>query len=239
MTHDELLAWCRRAPDRGATKHEEFIDYITLIERRQRVDNRWVTRALPYMSVDGRLAMANVDHDRQGKRLTFHDPVVLADTEQQVTLMVLVESEVYGRRHGIATSRKAEGSSIETQHPWEIAETSAMGRALAAMGYGLLPGSDAYSSHDQPAPAIESGRPEPQESLSEKQKEYLINTAAEALALSQADAGRYVNRLCQERYGHSLSDCSRDEGRSLALELRRPAPKADEGGSPTATRQGA
>ena len=148
MTREELVAYCRRAPDLGAVKHEEFVDYITLIERRRRVDNRWITEEAPYMSVDGRLAMANADHRRQDKKLIFHDPVVLSDTDEQLTLMVAVESEIYGRRHGIATSRRLGGSPIEQQHPWEIAETSAIGRALAAMGYGLLPGTGLASAED-------------------------------------------------------------------------------------------
>jgi hypothetical protein len=177
------------------------------------------------MTVDGRLAMANVDHQRQGKKITFHDPRVLSDADDHVTLMVVVESEVYGRRHGIATSRKADGSSIETQHPWEIAETSAIGRALASMGYGLLPGSEAYESLNQSADEAQGGRDGagPAETLSVRQRDFLINAAAEALALSAQDAARYVNRLCRERYGHSLSECSRDEGRALAEELRRPS----------------
>lgn len=234
MTRDELVAWCRRAPDRGKVKHEEFIDYITLIERRQRAGNRWETRAVPYMSVDGRLAMANVDHERQDRRLSFHDPVVLADTDQHLTIMVIVESEIYGRRHGIATSRKADGSSIETQHPWEIAETSAIGRALAAMGYGLLPGSGLNSADDVSRGVTDTAGRETgaTASLSPRQRDFLISAAADALGLSRPESAQYVNRLCRERFGHSLRECTTEEGRSLVQEFRRDRsePEADKGG---------
>jgi hypothetical protein len=100
------------------------------------------------MSVDGRVTMANEDHRRQGKQLNFEDPVVLADDGEALTLLVAATSEVYGRRHGIATSRKLVGAASERNFPWEVAETSAIGRALASMGYGVLPGSGLASAED-------------------------------------------------------------------------------------------
>lgn len=204
----------------GAVKHEEFLDYITLIERRRRVNNRWVTEQAPYMSVDGRLAMANADHRRQERKLIFHDPVVLSDTDEQLTLMVVVESEVYGRRHGIATSRRVDGSAIEMQHPWEIAETSAIGRALAAMGYGLLPGTGLASAEDmeraasRPAPAGRSR-------LSERQRAYLVDAVARARSLSLEEAVKALDVICLERYGHAADQCTPDEGREISLDLQR------------------
>lgn len=220
MTREELVAYCRRAPDVGAVKHEEFVDYITLIERRRRVDNRWITEEAPYMSVDGRLAMANADHHRQDKKLIFHDPVVLSDTDEQLTLMVAVESEIYGRRHGIATSRRLGGSPIEQQHPWEIAETSAIGRALAAMGYGLLPGTGLASAEDMERAAARPAMGS-RSRLSERQQAYLIDAVARARSLEQEDAIKALEAMCQERYGHTIAECTPDEGRELSLELKR------------------
>ena len=100
------------------------------------------------MTVDGKLAMANQDHLRQGKRLDFGFPQILVDNEDQLTLMVTITSEVYGTRHGIATSRRIGGTAAEREFPWEVAETSAIGRALSAMGYGLFPGSGLASAED-------------------------------------------------------------------------------------------
>ena len=73
---------------------------------------------------------------------------VLVDSPEQLTLQVTVTSEIYGVRHGIATSRKKTGTNAEKNWPWEVAETSSIGRALAAMGYGLLPGSGLASAED-------------------------------------------------------------------------------------------
>lgn len=149
MTSEELLRVLQAAGRVGQVEHTEFAAYITIIVNRKKNErSQWVEVQVPYMSVDGRVAMANEDHRRQGKRLDFEDPVVLVDDENQVTLLVGVTSEVYGRRHGIASSRKLTGSSAEKSNPWEVAETSAIGRALGAFGYGVLPGSGLASAED-------------------------------------------------------------------------------------------
>lgn len=149
MTREELLALCEKAPAIGQVKHGEFVDYIVVLEQTRRGPNgQWEKVEAAYMSVDGRVAMANEDHRRQGKALHFEDPVVLVDDEENLTLLVAVSSELYGRRHGIATSRKLAGTNAERAFPWEVAETSAIGRALGAMGYGVLPGSGLASAED-------------------------------------------------------------------------------------------
>lgn len=148
MTRDQILEVCRRAPSVGKVSHEEFADYVVGLQQRKRGEDGWTTVEHPYMTVDGKLAMANEDHRRQAKRLDFGPPQVLVDNEEQLTLMVTVTSEVYGVRHGIATSRRIGGAQAEREFPWEVAETSAIGRALAAMGYGLFPGSGLASAED-------------------------------------------------------------------------------------------
>jgi hypothetical protein len=148
MTREQVLEICRRAPAVGAVKHEEFADYVVPLQQRKKIDDEWVTVQVPYMAVDGKLAMANEDHRRQGKRLDFGTPQVLVDNAEQLTLLVTVTSEIYGTRHGIATSRRIGGTETEREFPWEVAETSAIGRALSAMGYGLFPGSGLASAED-------------------------------------------------------------------------------------------
>jgi hypothetical protein len=167
MTREEILALCRKARDVGAVKHEEFADYVIVLESRRKVHTEqsrsvgdaWQTVEHAYLAVDGKLAMANEDHRKQGKRLDFAEPKVLVDNAEQLTLQVTVMSEMYGTRHGIATSRKKGGPHAEREFPWEVAETSAIGRALAAMGYGLLPGSGLASAEDMLRVQTTNGQP--------------------------------------------------------------------------------
>lgn len=148
MRHEELMNLCQKAPKIGMVRHEEFVDYIVVLDKVRRVQGKWERTETAYMSVDGKVAMANEDHRRQEKKMNFEDPVILVNDQENLTLLVAINSEAYGRRHGIATSRKVGGSPYEAAHPWEIAETSAIGRALSAMGYGVLPGSGMASAED-------------------------------------------------------------------------------------------
>ena len=148
MTREEILALCNKAPDVGSVKHADFADYIVVLESRRKVNDEWQTIEHAYLAVDGKVTMANADHRKQGKRLDFAEPKVLIDNVEQLTLQITVTSEIYGRRHGIATSRRKRGTNAEREFPWEVAETSAIGRALAAIGYGLLPGAGLASAED-------------------------------------------------------------------------------------------
>jgi len=150
MTREEILALCNKAPDVGSVKHADFIDYVVVVESRRKVGDEWQIVENAYLAVDGtrRVAMANEDHRKQSKHLEFAEPKVLIDNPEQLTLQVTVTSEIYGTRHGIATSRRKGGTSAEREHAWEIGETSAIGRALTAMGYGLLPGAGLASAED-------------------------------------------------------------------------------------------
>jgi hypothetical protein len=148
MTREEILALCNKAHDVSSVKHADFVDYVVVLESRRKVGDEWQTVEHGYMSVDGKTTMSNEDHRKQGKRIDFAEPKVLIDNPEQLTLQVTITSEIYGTRHGIATSRKKAGTPAERDFPWEVAETSAIGRALAAMGYGLLPGSGLASAED-------------------------------------------------------------------------------------------
>jgi len=160
MTRDEILALCNKASDVGSVKHADFIDYVVVVESRRKVNGEWQNVENAYLAVDGKLAMANADHRKQSKRLDFAEPKVLIDNADHLTLQVTVTSEIYGTRHGIATSRKKDGTPAERSFNWEVAETSAIGRALAAMGYGLLPGAGLASAEDMLRTQATNGQPD-------------------------------------------------------------------------------
>ncbi len=227
MKREEILALCRKARNVGKVRHEDFADYVIGLERRRRVGTEWVTVEVGYMSVDGKLAMANEDHRLQGKRLDFEPPTVLVDNEEQLTLLVSVVSEVYGRRHGIATSRKIGGSPVEREYPWEVAETSAIGRALASMGYGLLPGAGLASAEDMERALAtdqvkEKGRTAYSPSrrrrvlpISDAQKAELLRRYRAIHNVDEETAREGLEVLFQTQFQHGLEKATRREGEKM------------------------
>lgn len=213
MTREEILALCRKARDVGSVKHEDFADYIVVLEQRRKVNDEWQTSEHAYMAVDGKLAMANEDHRKQNKRLDFGEPKVLLDNPEQLTLQVTVTSELYGARHGIATSRKKGGTPAEREFPWEVAETSAIGRALATMGYGLLPGAGLASAEDMlRAGATHESRRETTARrvplMSANQRNKLIEMYRERHNATEADALLGLDALFQSTFKHPMAEAT-------------------------------
>jgi hypothetical protein len=220
MTREEVLALCRKARDVGAVKHEEFVDYVVVLESRRKVGEEWQAVEHAYMAVDGKLAMANEDHRKQGKRLDFHEPKVLLDNPEQLTLQVTVTSEIYGTRHGIATSRKKGGAHAERDFPWEVAETSAIGRALAAMGYGLLPGAGLASAEDivraTSAPTVEKERaPRRPLLMSAYQRNKLLGLYRERHGGTEAEVLQGLDAVFVSAFKHPLGAATVEEASKI------------------------
>jgi len=245
MTRDDTLQLLEKAGPVGTVHHRDFIDFVLLLDRQQKVNGQWTTVQQPYMTVDGRIAMACRDHANQGKRLDFHDPEVIENSELRLTLRVTVESEIYGRRHGIASSRLgAAGSPFEQGHPREVAETSATGRALGAMGYGLLPGAGLVSAeevmlvtHDEASPVADSKGPrarlpetpspsgdgrrprKTKKKTSRYQREQIVTMYATVHGVDREEARKQVEALFAQRFGHAMERASYDEGSEVIAEL--------------------
>jgi hypothetical protein len=225
MTREEILALCRKTRDIGPVKHEDYADYVVVMESRRKRDGEWQSSEHAYMAVDGKLAMANEDHRKQGKRLDFGEPKVLLDNAEQLTLLVTVTSEIYGTRHGIATSRKKGGTNAEREFPWEVAETSAIGRALAAMGYGLLPGTGLASAEDalRASPsAIDSERREPPRrggAMTANQRSKLIEMYRERHGGSDAEALQGLDALFQASVKRQMNAASMDEASKVISQM--------------------
>lgn len=95
----------------------------------------YVSIEKPYMTVDGRLRMARDEHAKDNKKLDILSPVFVPFNER-IIVSVTVESEIHGTTTG--TIEVGQGGGVDYSNPFANAQTSAIGRALGFMGYGLL-----------------------------------------------------------------------------------------------------
>ena len=86
--------------------------------------------SLPYMTVDGRIQWARDEHRKAGKALHIRTEVCNGYVRAEVV------SELYGS--ATATAKIGDGDGVDRTNPIENAETSAVGRALGFLGYGLI-----------------------------------------------------------------------------------------------------
>ena len=86
--------------------------------------------SLPYMTVDGRIQWARDEHRKAGKALHIRTEVHNGYVRAEVV------SELYGS--ATATAKIGDGDGVDRTNPIENAETSAVGRALGFLGYGLI-----------------------------------------------------------------------------------------------------
>ncbi len=234
MPNEALLALCRKAGRIGQVNHEDYADFVVLLESQRRNGDEWQSTLQPYMAVDGKMAMANEDHRQQGKRLDFAAPQVLHNTDEALTLLVTVTSEIYGTRHGIATSRKQAGTRAEREFPWEVAETSAIGRALSAMGYGLFPGAGLSSYEDMLRVGATSGNngkdkggaesegreyPRRTSPLSNNQRNKLIELYTERFGGPEADAILGLDAVFEASFKHPMGESTLAEASKIISQM--------------------
>lgn len=149
MTREDVLQEAQAKIDAAyINTPPEYHGFITLIGR---YDKRLgVNIQTAYMKVDGRVAMAVDEHRELGKRLEIHTDF---DTVfDKPICRALIVSELKGETSGTAEV-KLGGSGVDSTNPLENAETSAIGRALGFMGYGLLGGGIASAEEVEQAMA--------------------------------------------------------------------------------------
>ncbi|USK62304.1 hypothetical protein [Peribacillus asahii] len=96
----------------------------------------FVTISKPYITVDGRIQMARDEHKELEKKLDIMPPQILPFGERLV-LSVDVVSEIYGKATGMIEINLG-GNAVDKTNPFANAQTSAIGRALGFLGYGLV-----------------------------------------------------------------------------------------------------
>lgn len=100
----------------------------------------------PYMTVDGRIRMARDEHKEAKAKLNISPPRLI-DVGQRLCMEVTVESELYGHATG-CIEVNLRGFGVDKSNPVANAQTSAIGRALGFLGYGII-GTAASASLDE------------------------------------------------------------------------------------------
>jgi hypothetical protein len=129
---------CQAAID---TTPPAYRGFLTLIPQHRRVAGMkvspvWAPICLPYMSVDGRIKMAFDEHRAREARLQIQTQFETEPASGQLLCRAIVVSELLGTATAHARAF-LHGSGVDATNPLENAETSAVGRALGFLGYGL------------------------------------------------------------------------------------------------------
>jgi hypothetical protein len=90
----------------------------------------------PYMGVDGRVKMATDDHRAMGESLVIQTAFEVEPLSNQLLCRAVVTSSMLGSATAHARVFLG-GDGVDATNPMENAETSAVGRALGFLGYGL------------------------------------------------------------------------------------------------------
>ncbi len=120
---------------------ESYRGFLTFIRQSKRVGGTrqqplYAAIRLPYMRVDGRVKMALDEHREQGATLVIQTQFESDPASDQLLCRATVTSAMLGT--GTAHARVfLNGPGVDATNPMENAETSAVGRALGFLGYGL------------------------------------------------------------------------------------------------------
>lgn len=163
----EVLDLLQTLPDVWGVSAVDFADYVVGLPSTKQVQVRHTPDGPKvkeyhdvvtlYMSVGGRLRMIQTAAELNGWRLDFEpEPVTPSGVPGMIQMNDRIVYREYvvvtnkdgrclGRRPGTAWVPSTGGSAAAGSNPYEKVETSARGRAIAAWGFGVLPGSGVAS----------------------------------------------------------------------------------------------
>ena len=124
-----------------ASTPEQYRQFISLIPSSKKVGGSkqnpiYANIKTPYMKVDGRVQIARDEHRAAGKLLNFSEPEFIK-IDDKLVCKIFVTSPLLGTAGG-ASMVNFGGTGVDATNPIENASTSALGRALGALGYGLF-----------------------------------------------------------------------------------------------------
>ena len=129
---------CQAAVEATPDSYRGFLVFIRQYKRvaGTRANPVWAPIRLPYMSVNGRVKMARDAHKEQGASLVIQTRFDVEPTSGQLLCQATVTSTLLGTATAHARAFLS-GEGVDATNPLENAETSAIGRALGFLGYGL------------------------------------------------------------------------------------------------------
>lgn len=96
----------------------------------------YLTIDKPYVTVDGRVQMLRDEHEAANKKFHIHSPII-SHVNDIILMSVTVDSEIHGSATGMIEVGIG-GKGVDVYNPIANAQTSAIGRALGFLGYGLV-----------------------------------------------------------------------------------------------------
>jgi hypothetical protein len=175
--------------------------FITFLPQNKKVGGTrsnpiFATIRLPYMGVDGRIQMAQDQHAEHGEKMEIETEFIHEPISGQMICKATINSTLLGKVTGHARAF-LDGTGVHATNPLETAETSAVGRALGFLGYGLF--GTGIASAEEVVNAIANREtdgeqsPRAEHGPSEKQLGYIAKLIEE-LGMNEDEARDYVDR---------------------------------------------
>jgi hypothetical protein len=114
----------------------------------------------PYFTVDGRIKMAMDEHRDTGGTFELQTTFETESHSGQLVCRATVRSTLLGQFTATARVFLGARSGVNATNPLENGETSAVGRVLGFMGYGLVGSGIASAEEVQLAQAMRPGAPD-------------------------------------------------------------------------------
>jgi len=160
-SEEQLKEYLKGGTNIFDVKLEDFSHFIQLIKSGVNLGGgRWKDVYTPYMTVAGRVMMARADHAKKGGTLSIETKIIDSKFDKEVVAVCTCTSSLYGVSTGVSSASRDSGKT-DGDFPFEISETSAVGRALGFYGYGILPGMSIASAEEVKAAHRKQGAKTP------------------------------------------------------------------------------